>query len=68
MEASPEPSTTRRRPSRSIYITDPFGPEFVILLALIQGFFVCDGRAMALMICDGVLYAARELEFLVKTG
>ena len=40
----------------------------MILLALIQGFFVCDGRVMALMICDGVLYAARELEFLVKAG
>ena len=40
----------------------------MILLALIQGFFVCDGRAMALMICDGVFYASRELEFLVKVG
>ena len=40
----------------------------MILLALIQGFFVCDGRAMALMICEGVLYAARKLEFLVKAG
>ena len=40
----------------------------MILLALIQGFFACDGRTIALMICDGVLYAAREFEFLVKTG
>ena len=28
----------------------------------------CDGSVMVLLICDGVVYTAKELEFLVRIG
>jgi len=28
----------------------------------------CDGSVMVLLFCDGVIYTAKELEFLVRIG